>query len=233
MNWGQVSKPIGAAIAAWLIGISVCSAQIEFEREPIRYLEQPLDDEITHLQQRLDAGELKLPFDDQRGYLPALLELLDIPTSSQMLVFSKTSFQLRRINPHRPRALYFNDHAYIGWVQGGDVVEITSVDPQQGAIFYTLAQEETDQPRFIRDKGQCLTCHASSRTKGVPGHLVRSVYTSQSGQPQFGSGTFTTDHRSPFTERWGGWYVSGTHGEMRHMGNVLSLDRNRPESHRP
>ena len=103
------------------------------------------------------------------------------------------------------------------------------MDPEQGAVFYTLLQEETTQPKFVRDKGQCLSCHASSRTQGVPGHLVRSVYTSASGQPHFGSGTFTTDDRSPFEERWGGWYVTGKHGQMRHMGNVISKDRNRPE----
>jgi hypothetical protein len=203
-------------------------AQIEFERAPIDY-HGATNDPVAKLQSRLDAGEAALDYDDEHGYLPAVLRLLDIPESSQMLVASKTSFQLRRISPQRPRAVYFNDENYVGWVQQGDVVELSSVDPQQGAIFYTLSQEQTDTPRFVRDKGQCLTCHASSRTQGVPGHLVRSVYLDRDGQPQLGSGTFTTDHRSPFAERWGGWYVSGTHGAMRHMGNVVSSDRAKPE----
>ena len=158
-----------------------------------------------------------------------MLELLDVPVSSQMLVFSKTSFQLRRITPRRPRAVYFNDDVYVGWVQGGDVVEISSADPQQGAIFYTLKQEPSESPKFVRDRGQCISCHASSRTMGVPGHLVRSVYSDRGGQPLFGAGTFTTDHRSPFKERWGGWYVTGSHGAHRHMGNVFAADRDRPE----
>jgi hypothetical protein len=64
----------------------------------------------------------------------------------------------------------------------------------------------------------------------VPGHLVRSVYPDSSGQPQFGSGTFTTDHTSPFSERWGGWFVTGTHGDMRHMGNVTSASKQDPEA---
>jgi hypothetical protein len=51
-----------------------------------------------------------------------------------------------------------------------------------------------------------------------------------SGQPQLGSGTFTIDHRSPFPERWGGWYVTGTHGKMRHMGNVIAHDGQETES---
>jgi hypothetical protein len=203
---------------------------MDFERPPVSYYDRPLCDPIAQLQAKIDAGKASLAFDDERGYLTAVLAALQINPSSQMLVFSKTSFQLTRITPQRPRAVYFNDETYIGWVQNGDVLEISTVDPELGAVFYTLDQQPADRPRFVRDKGQCLSCHASSRTQGVPGHLVRSVYTSPSGQPHFGSGTFTTDHRSPFEERWGGWYVTGQHGRMRHMGNVLSRDRDKPES---
>lgn len=81
-----------------------------------------------------------------------------------MLVFSKTSLQRERISPARPRAIYFSDDAYVGWVQYGRVLEISAVDPRQGAIFYTLAQRMAEQPRFVRDRGDCLACHASSRT---------------------------------------------------------------------
>ena len=56
--------------------------------------------------------------------------------------------------------------------------------------------------------------------------MVRSLYTAPSGQPHFGARTFVTDHSSPFSERWGGYYVTGTHGSMRHMGNtVIPLDQ--------
>ena len=205
------------------------SAQLEFERPPIDYHERPAQDPVARLQARIDSGETALAWDEQHGYLPAVLSALGIDPSSQMLVFSKTSFQLQRIRPETPRAVYFNDDAYVGWVQRGDVVELSAVDPELGAIFYTLAQEQVDQPQFLRDKGQCLTCHASSRTQGVPGHLVRSVFADERGQPQLGSGTFTLDHTSPFEKRWGGWYVTGTHGAMRHMGNVLSTSRTHPE----
>ncbi len=204
--------------------------QIEFEREPIDYQNAPSHDPVAQLQTKLDAGEIKLAYDKEHGYLPAVLEHLGVSPASQMLVFSKTSFQLRRIDPTQPRAVYFNDSAYVGWVQDGDVVELSAVDPQLGAVFYTLSQQKTDKPVFVRDKGQCIVCHASSRTQGVPGHLVRSVFTDTGGQPQLGSGTFTTDHRSPFSERWGGWYVSGTHGEMRHLGNIVSRDKSMPEN---
>jgi hypothetical protein len=230
----RTSRLLSVVLTIWIVGTtrvggSPALAQMDFERDPIAYYDHPLRDPIVQLQKGIDSGSTTLAFDPPRGYLPALLKALRIDPSSQMLVFSKTSFQLSRIAPDRPRAIYFNDHTYIGWVQDGDVIEVSTVDPEQGAVFYTLDQQPADVPHFVRDKGQCLSCHASSRTQGVPGHLVRSVYTSPSGQPHFGSGTFTTDHRSPFDERWGGWYVMGKHGQMRHMGNVLSLDRNNPE----
>ncbi|MCA9054073.1 MAG: hypothetical protein KDA75_09570 [Planctomycetaceae bacterium] len=220
---------LGYLSLAGALAASPASAQLEFERPPIDYHERPSQDPVASLQTRIDSGDATLAWDEQHGYLPAVLSALGIDPASQMLVFSKTSFQLQRIRPETPRAVYFNDDAYVGWVQRGDVVEVSAVDPELGAVFYTLAQERVAQPQFLRDKGQCLTCHASSRTQGVPGHLVRSVFADERGQPQLGSGTFTIDHTSPFEKRWGGWYVTGTHGAMRHMGNVLSKSRTHPE----
>lgn len=208
---------------------SAAWAQLDFDSEPINYNTAPLSDRVTQLATAIENGDAGLKYDDRHGYLKAILDSLDVPVSSQVLVFSKTSFQLRRITSQRPRAVYYNDDVYVGWVQGGDVVEISSADPQQGAIFYTLRQEKSSEPNIVRDRGQCIVCHASSRTSGVPGHLVRSVFADRSGQPFFGSGTFTTDHRSPFKERWGGWYATGTHGDLRHMGNVVVTNRDRPE----
>lgn len=206
-----------------------CHAQMDFEHPPVRYMEVAPQGAIAKLQEGLNAGQQKLEYDPQKGYLPAVLKALGIPASSQTLVFSKTSLQLHRITPRRPRAIYFNDDTYIGWVQGGEVLEVSTVDPQLGTVFYTLSQHETESPAFVRDQGQCLTCHASSRTQGVPGSLVRSVFVNASGQPEFGSGTFDTTDTSPFEKRWGGWYVSGTHGEMRHMGNLILRNGGRPE----
>ena len=215
--------------AVWLFVLplvtnSQVNAQLEFEGAPINYATAPVHDAVAVLQQKLDKDETSLNWDDDYGWLPSVLEQLDVAQSSQLLVFSKTSLQLRRIMPNRPRALYFNDETYIGWVQRGDVVEVSTVDPEQGAIFYTLKQQITASPKFVRDRGQCLICHASSRTKGVPGHLVRSVYPSRDGQPHFGLGTITTDHATPFVKRFGGWYVTGTHGDMRHLGNAIADD---------
>jgi len=202
-------------------GGSSLQAQEEFEQAPIHYGTTPTTDQAALLDKKLASGEAKLEYDSRHGYLPSLLKLLDIPVSSQGLVYSKTSLQIRRISPQTPRAIYFNDDTYVGWVQDGSSIEIMSTDPVQGQIFYTLDPEQTDQPLLARDHGQCLACHATSRTLKVPGVLIRSVFVDNKGQRQFGTGEFSVDHRSPFKERWGGWYVTGTHGDMRHLGNVI------------
>ena len=72
---------------------------------------------IARLQDLLAAGGT-IQWDDRWGYLRDLLVQLDIDPDSQSLVFSKTSFQPRRIDPKHPRAIYFNDSTYVGWVQG-------------------------------------------------------------------------------------------------------------------
>ena len=197
------------------------------EDPAINYNSAVLRDPISRLQKRLVSGGTKLAFDSKHGWLESVLHELRIPVSSQMLVFSKTSFQLNRIAPETPRAIYYNDDVYIGWVQDGDVMEVSAVDPEKGAIFYSLNQRDSKTPVFIR-RDECLQCHASPKTLGIPGHMVRSVYTAPDGFPQFQAGGFHTDHRSPFEERWGGWYVSGTHGNMRHLGNVFSTDPGHP-----
>ena len=198
------------------------------EGEPIRYEAPPSKDPVARLQQRLDRGETELEYAVPGGYLLSVLKQLRVQPSSQTLVFSKTSFQFQLISPANPRALYFSDDAYVGWVQGGDVLEVSAVDPDRGAMFYSLDQRRTDKPRFVR-RDECLQCHASPKTLGVPGHLVRSVYPDAQGLPLLQAGSFLTDDTSPFRERWGGWYVTGTHGALRHMGNTWVQDANRPD----
>lgn len=228
----RVGRGWGGAIVLglWLgWGAGRAGAQVSYENEPINYLTAPVHDPVAKLQQTLDAGQVTLAYDEPHGYLPAVLQQLQISPRSQMLVFSKTSFQRQRISARTPRALYFNDDVYIGWVQGGEVLEVAAVDPQQGTIFYTLEQVRQERPKFVRDRGDCLSCHASSNTRNVPGLLVRSVYPSPSGLPHFGAGTFRINHSNPLRERWGGWYVTGTHGTQRHLGNVVARDREHPD----
>lgn len=191
------------------------------ESDAIRYSDTTPDNVVSRLASRIDAKEVTLGFDDEFGYLRGLLEALEVPVSSQTLVFSKTSMQRRRISPRRPRALYFNEDVYVGYCQQGDVIELSVADARLGTVFYTLDQTDSDEPTFTRQTDKCLICHSTSRTGNVPGHVVRSVFPDAGGLPLLASGTFRTDHTSPFDERWGGWYVSGTHGDQKHLGNMI------------
>lgn len=214
-----------ALFVAFVVAPASGFAQFDIEREPINYLKTPLSDPISRLQKRLDDNEVHLTFDLKSGYLASVLKTLDISETSQMLVFSKTSFQRNRINPRTPRAIYFSDDMYIGWCQNGDVVEVTAVDPQLGGVFYSLDQVEVVRPKFARHTDTCMLCHSSSVTQGVPGHLVRSVFPDSVGNPILSTTTYRTTSQSPLKQRWGGWYVSGTHGQQRHMGNMIAKGR--------
>jgi hypothetical protein len=185
-------------------------------------------DAVTRLGQQLERGEATLEYRDGVGYLPSLLEQLRINVDSQTLVFSKTSFQQAIINPKNPRALYFNDEVSVGTVPGGDVYELLALEPRSGMVFYTLDLKRADQPRFRRRGVECFFCHAMGN-KGALSMVVASVFPDKDGSPAYTS-TFisTIDHRTPFEQRWGGWYVTGTHGSQRHMGNAIAADPFRP-----
>jgi hypothetical protein len=204
---------------------SVAAAQVAYEQDPINYATAPTSDPVARLQADLDAGRATLEHDDRHGYLASLLERLKIPASSQTLVFSKTSFQRDAISPRTPRALYFDDDTYVGWVRQGGPIEVASTDPNLGTVFYTLDQHRADKPRFVRQTDSCLQCHGSTMTEDVPGLLVRSVHTDPTGLPVLTAGTSLMTQSSPLEERWGGWYVTGTHGDRRHKGNVLTAHR--------
>jgi hypothetical protein len=197
----------------------------DYDRPPISYSQAVPDNCISRLQDRLDAGEVQLEFDGHLGYLRALLSEAKVPVESQMLVFSKTSLQRHRISPRTPRAIYFNDELYVGFCQSGEVLEISAVDPQLGSVFYTLDQEAAESPRFVRQTENCLLCHSSSRTGGVPGHVVRSLLVDAGGLPLLAAGSYTVDHTTPLEHRWGGWYVTGKHGAQTHLGNLIVRDK--------
>ena len=202
-----------------LAGLS-SSYLLPLDHDAIQYAKGPVHDAVSRLQRRMDAGEVRLKYEDEFGYLRSVLKELNVPESSQVLVFSKTSFQAPKIAPRTPRALYFNDAVTVGFVRTGDVLEFATLDPRQGAMFYTLDQERATRPRFAR-QDVCLQCHQSGATMGVPGLMIRSVTPDRHGMPVMSLGSYISDHRSPLKDRWGGWYVTGTTGEQAHMGNAV------------
>ena len=175
-------------------------------------------DAVAALNGQVQNDAVQLRFDPVNGYLRSALDALHVPVESQTLVFSQTSFQAQLINIHNPRALYFNDAVAVGWVRGGKFLEVAVQDPRQGVVFYALEQKDTVRPQFKRTE-ECLACHLSWDTLGVPGFFMMSMYPLPDDKNAYANG-FTSDHRSPFSERWGGWYVTGNAGGATHMGNV-------------
>jgi hypothetical protein len=193
-------------------------AASDYELAPIKYSDSKDNNTITRIQEGLDGGTLNLPGNTPRELLQSLLAELNIPVSSQVLVFSKTSLQHRIITPTNPRAIYFNDDFYVGYVPGG-MIEVVACDDAKGMMFYSFDVNAVPKKRrFMRDQ-ECMTCHASSNTMNIPGLLVRSVFTDQDGQPLLSWGSLLTTPASPVEQRWGGWYVSGNKAQVKHMGN--------------
>jgi hypothetical protein len=191
---------------------------ISYGQKPLDYSGPDTADPVAALDRRLEAGAVRFESRSEQGYLRDVLAALDVPLESQVLVFSKSSANVRLVSPKTPRAIYFNDDVYVAWIPKAAALEISAVDPQKGAIFYTLPQAGRTPPRFQRE-GSCLLCHASTSALRVPGHLVRSFTTNDDGELRSGYSRIT--HDSPLAQRWGGWYVTGTHGAQPHSGNLI------------
>jgi hypothetical protein len=195
--------------------------KLEYDHEPFLYGQSTPNDPVSQIQKRFKEDRTKgwVKFDPQFGYLPEVLEMLNVPAASQMLVYSKTSLQRQQINPDNPRALYFSDNVYIGYVPGAPVLEVAAVDPQLGAIFFTVNQDKDEPVRFRRDL-DCLSCHGAARSMGVPGFVLRSLETERNGEIVSGTESHAVNHFTPFADRWGGWYVTGAPSDWNHRGNM-------------
>ena len=207
-----------------LLRVSTADAQTSspavvfpYRQPPVDYFGDDLRDAVSKLKEQIDRGEARLEFEPRTGYLRSLLKALDVSIRSQTLVFAKNSVNARIISPENPRALYFNDAVYVGYVPGAPFLEISAVDPRKGAIFYSLSQKANETAHLDREES-CLLCHASGNSLNVPGHLVRSFLTDPQGNPMRGHSQI--NHETPLGERWGGFYVTGDFGSQPHLGNI-------------
>lgn len=196
----------------------------DYEQPPVSYSATQPVDAVTRLQQRLSSGELAFAGADHE-VLRAVLRELKVPVESQVVVFSKTSLQRGRIQPENPRALYFSDSVYVGWVPGG-LIEVVAIDPNLGPVFYSFDPQVARgaAKTFVRDS-DCLRCHGGTFVRGVPGVFARSVVPSDSGEPLLRHGSEVVDDQTPFEKRWGGWYVTGYTGPDNHRGNVFGSEQ--------
>jgi len=192
----------------------------DIDLPPHRYRTRPLTDRFTQMKDALEAGRVPLDRSSEKAFLQSLLQAFGIPASSQMLVFSTTSLQLRYITPANPRALYFNEDLYVGYIPGARL-EIVSLDPEAGAVFYIFDVPRGEEPIRVERSDRCANCHVAGDTGHVPGLVVKSVVPGPSGGSLVSHRIEQTGHQIPFSERFGGWYVTGRHGITGHWGNTI------------
>ncbi len=205
---------------------SLLQAEDEYENAPIRYSETTPNDATQRLESLMAAGKVKIDRTDAWTVLRDVMKQFDIPQESQVMVFSKTSKQNDRISPQTPRVVYFGDNAYVGYCLGGSI-EVATIDPKLGPIFYLLDPYEVPaKPLHFQRDNSCLSCHGGPFTPEVPGVIVRSVYPGPEGHPIMSQGSTVVDTTTPFSDRWGGWYVTGRHGSVLHRGNVTATEKN-------
>jgi hypothetical protein len=192
---------------------------------------EDLKDPVALLERRIENREVTLKFEKDRGYLKSLLHALQIPRSSQGLVFSKTSSQADWTSGRTPRALYFNDNVYVAWVPEAPQIDLISMDPNKGPIFYVLSQRLQSSPAFVRQT-DCRLCHQGGKTMFWPGLVAKSVHTTVGGKPLTREVAFSLGHETPISFRWGGWYVTGAldgaAGKGLHLGNTFTADPDCP-----
>ena len=194
----------------------------DYELEPHGYFSKDAKDPVTLLMKRVQRGEVLIKEPNGKPLVERLLRELGLNKDTQVLVFSRTSLQRREVSYSNPRALYFNESVYLGWMPNGRI-EIASFDPELGPIFYFQRElDDASSPLLARTRS-CLGCHAGDATNFLPGSLGRSVYPDKSGRSLRSIDDYRrSGHHIPLHDRYGGWFVSGNHGAMRHMGNAIA-----------
>ncbi len=192
----------------------------DFDQPPHNYFQRTPTDRITQMIIGLESGQITLDRSSEKAFLLSFLKLLHIPVSSQMLVFSTTSLQLSLISPSNPRALYFSEDLYVGYIPGGKI-EIVSLDRDLGAVFYIFDIPRGETPIKLDRSTRCMNCHSGEETGHVPGLVVKSVVPGPTGGSMVAYRINQTGHAIPLEERFGGWYVTGANAFTNHWGNLI------------
>jgi len=214
----------GLAAALFFTGMAPAQFWNDFDVEPHSYRSRKLTDPVSVFMERVNGGAIPAFEEEGKELVKKLLEEFKIPVSSQVFVFTKTSLQRDQVSSDNPRALYFNEDAYLGWMPGGRV-EIASIDPLAGPVFWFQRPLGRKEDLLFRRTGSCLGCHAGSATNYLPGLLGQSVYPLADGRSAGSIRTFErVGHNIPYEQRWGGWMVTGAgHEALNHMGNALAV----------
>ena len=184
---------------------AVVASDPPLDQPPHDYWQRPLGDRFTRLKEAAEAGRATFDTTGEKPFLLSLLRALDVPASSQMLVFSTTSLQLRLITSANPRALFFNEDIYVGYIPGGRI-EVVSLDPALGGIYYIFDIPRGSEPLRVERSNRCMNCHAAEETNEVPGLVIKSVIPSVRGGSLDSFRHGETGHGVPFAEAL--WWMS-------------------------
>lgn len=190
------------------------------------------DNPIARLAERLESGETTLHYDPKHGYFEDMLKELGVSPSSQTLVYSPTSLQYLKINADTPRAIYFSEDVYVGWVVDSTIVELMAMDDKLGLVFYIFHNAPERKDLIERESQRCLVCHDSTGAMGggIPVVMAHSgIFTRNGSNLRDISGDGMVTDRTPLAERWGGWYVTGQHGGQTHLGNLQLTNKSQLE----
>ncbi|MFO1020622.1 MAG: hypothetical protein U0903_07995 [Planctomycetales bacterium] len=201
---------------------SVAGEPLPYASRPIDYFSKEIDHPVSRIVNADGTPTAPLSARGKSGYLVDLLSSLKIPPESQLLVYSKTSVNVKLVSPRKPRAIYFNDDTYVAWIPESSSVEITAIDPRKGAVFLTLNQAPA--PAQFQRQESCLACHVGKGTQGIPGLLMKSVTADTSGNPV--TSIRDVDRMTPWKDLAGGWYLSGVPRGFDHAGIMLDATRN-------
>ncbi len=192
-------------------------ATLPFNDAKINYENRELDATLNDQVNRAVGAAQRFQSPWER--LERVLQELDIPVESQVLVFSKTSTNGKLVTPANPRAIFFNDEISVAWVPGGTSFELSVHDPILGEVFATVPIAGNTKPGWKR-QSRCLQCHVAGETYGVPGILLKSVSTDSLGKPI--QSLFDNPDDAAWEHAWGGWYVSAERTSFPTAGRELT-----------
>ncbi len=203
-----------------------------FGDAPHNYWTHEPQDAFSQLLKRLKSSSLSLDTHNEKAALASLLRELKVPVTSQLLVYSATSLQAGLIRPSNPRALYFSDEVYVGFVPGGRF-EVAAIDPQVGPVFQIVQLDRASGRLQATRTDRCMNCHAGATSNRLPGFTAESVIVMPAGGSLEGFRREQVGHTIPLSERLGGWVVTGAHEHGDHLGNLIGENTPRGVKHVP
>lgn len=220
MNFARAARAALAAVIALLFCWPSASVgqQIDFTSPLHRYWERVPQDRFS----KVMTANPALDTSGELPFLRSLLKALEIPVSSQLLVYSATSLQSAIVNPYNPRAIYFNDDTSVGFIPGGRI-EISSLDPHAGMVFFIferLLPPANVAPKFVRSD-RCMNCHADTPSNNLPGLVVHSVAVTNDGSSLRTYRRDEMGHTVSLSQRFGGWHLTGQSGLATSHANLL------------